>query len=88
MRAQALRRQLFGAGCCSGEVGDGLLVFGVGEVHGAPQCLGTRGKPSTEQCDQVALHLVDPAAEGEDEAALEGPLEAAAQRRAGRSPRR
>jgi hypothetical protein len=43
------------------------------------------GQAGAEQGDEVALHLVDAAAEGEDEAALERTLEPAGEQRRGRA---
>ena len=60
-----------------GQVGDRLLLVGEGEVHGCSSVPRHAGQAEAEEGDEVALDLVDAAAEGEDEAALEGALEAA-----------
>ena len=66
----SISRRRSGGSCSerirSAQLGDGLLLVGEGEVHGA-HAPGHAGHADAEQGDEVALDLVDAAAEGEDE---------------------
>ena len=58
------------------EVADRLLVLAEGQVHRS-QLLGDAGDAEAEQRDEVALHLVRAAAEGQDQRPLQRALEPA-----------